>query len=124
MRARCSFLFFFLMIRRPPRSTLFPYTTLFRSDVRPDAEDRRAPIGLPPADPVPRAILVLDGQVQRDREEEARTGHVPVRREVYRRVRGRPSARSRGDQEFEIPRERRPDPGVPPLQFNGKSGWF
>src|SRR3712207_7929751 len=29
--------FFFLMIRRPPRSTLFPYTTLFRSD-----EDGRA----------------------------------------------------------------------------------
>src|SRR5258707_14927910 len=31
---RCSLLnvfFFFLMIRRPPRSTLFPYTTLFRS---------------------------------------------------------------------------------------------
>src|SRR2546421_2477201 len=28
-------LFFFLMIRRPPRSTLFPYTTLFRSLVRP-----------------------------------------------------------------------------------------
>src|SRR5258708_21984967 len=26
--------FFFLMIRRPPRSTLFPYTTLFRSDVQ------------------------------------------------------------------------------------------
>src|SRR3712207_8918091 len=34
-RATCSatrvVLFFFLMIRRPPRSTLFPYTTLFRS---------------------------------------------------------------------------------------------
>src|SRR2546422_6515899 len=30
--ARLNFLhFFFLMIRRPPRSTLFPYTTLFRS---------------------------------------------------------------------------------------------
>src|SRR2546430_12455566 len=29
--------FFFLMIRRPPRSTLFPYTTLFRS--RHDTED-------------------------------------------------------------------------------------
>src|SRR3712207_7278393 len=27
----CRVLFFFLMIRRPPRSTLFPYTTLFRS---------------------------------------------------------------------------------------------
>src|SRR3989442_8679530 len=26
--------FFFLMIRRPPRSTLFPYTTLFRSHLR------------------------------------------------------------------------------------------
>src|SRR5258707_14321256 len=29
----CSVLFFFLMIRRPPRSTLFPYTTLFRSKI-------------------------------------------------------------------------------------------
>src|SRR2546430_16931487 len=27
------YFFFFLMIRRPPRSTLFPYTTLFRSNV-------------------------------------------------------------------------------------------
>src|SRR2546421_13080427 len=27
----CDILLFFLMIRRPPRSTLFPYTTLFRS---------------------------------------------------------------------------------------------
>src|SRR3712207_7799739 len=29
------FCFFFLMIRRPPRSTLFPYTTLFRSVIIP-----------------------------------------------------------------------------------------
>src|SRR5476649_529190 len=28
------FIFFFLMIRRPPRSTLFPYTTLFRSPLK------------------------------------------------------------------------------------------
>src|SRR5256885_12026878 len=28
--------FFFLMIRRPPRSTLFPYTTLFRSGIEAD----------------------------------------------------------------------------------------
>src|SRR3989442_9333213 len=28
-----SIFFFFLMIRRPPRSTLFPYTTLFRSQI-------------------------------------------------------------------------------------------
>src|SRR5215475_6898274 len=34
------FLFFFLMIRRPPRSTLFPYTTLFRSRQRVGWTDR------------------------------------------------------------------------------------
>src|SRR5258707_1943185 len=31
LAADCYIFFFFLMIRRPPRSTLFPYTTLFRS---------------------------------------------------------------------------------------------
>src|SRR2546422_3368236 len=31
MRKSSLYSFFFLMIRRPPRSTLFPYTTLFRS---------------------------------------------------------------------------------------------
>src|ERR1017187_10910727 len=31
MGCRIALHFFFLMIRRPPRSTLFPYTTLFRS---------------------------------------------------------------------------------------------
>src|SRR5437588_12877793 len=35
-------LFFFLMIRRPPRSTLFPYTTLFRSRSSP-ADDGPRP---------------------------------------------------------------------------------
>src|SRR6266478_1202230 len=33
-KLKCSLLLFFLMIRRPPRSTLFPYTTLFRSRTR------------------------------------------------------------------------------------------
>src|SRR2546430_12099640 len=37
------FLFFFLMIRRPPRSTLFPYTTLFRSPTGERTLVRRAP---------------------------------------------------------------------------------
>src|SRR2546427_9532031 len=56
--------FFFLMIRRPPRSTLFPYTTLFRSPqalgARPDADGgslvprRRTPRGARGA-AVPRA---------------------------------------------------------------------
>src|SRR6185436_20430683 len=34
---RFDFSIFFLMIRRPPRSTLFPYTTLFRSQLCRDA---------------------------------------------------------------------------------------
>src|SRR3954466_8100473 len=46
MRARCRVsLFFFLMIRRPPRSTLFPYPTLFRSAVstQPSAVSHQRP---------------------------------------------------------------------------------
>src|SRR2546422_10955533 len=45
-------LFFFLMIRRPPRSTLFPYTTLFRSP--------RSPLPTNPTTPTrsqPRQVL-------------------------------------------------------------------
>src|SRR5688572_32695626 len=45
--------FFFLMIRRPPRSTLFPYTTLFRSGDAPTAKvlspaDEHARFHVPP----------------------------------------------------------------------------
>src|SRR5947209_9200085 len=39
--------FFFLIIRRPPRSTLFPYTTLFRSLVRLDDAVRRSQLQSP-----------------------------------------------------------------------------
>src|SRR2546426_2587244 len=42
-------LFFFLMIRRPPRSTLFPYTTLFRSR-------RTSPPALPRPCRMPRSV--------------------------------------------------------------------
>src|SRR5215204_7391432 len=47
---RCCFcllfcFFFFLMIRRPPRSTLFPYTTLFRSTGERDQRDPAGPPG-------------------------------------------------------------------------------
>src|SRR6266511_5242007 len=62
-----TLLFFFLRMRRPPRSTLFPYTTLFRS--APGALDPGAPPGPAwrpprPADAVralDRAGGVLDG---------------------------------------------------------------
>src|SRR5256885_9824221 len=39
----CVHFFFFLMIRRPPRSTLFPYTTLFRSPHAPAIRRRHQP---------------------------------------------------------------------------------
>src|SRR5260370_41759910 len=52
-RASSFVLFFFLMIRRPPRSTLFPYTTLFRS------VDRRDVARLPRSRRLPRARLHL-----------------------------------------------------------------
>src|SRR5256886_7361702 len=55
-RARCLF---FLMIRRPPRSTLFPYTTLFRSVLRAGthgaAGHLRAGVRQQPADRLPRS---------------------------------------------------------------------
>src|SRR5712664_1792503 len=53
-----SILFFFLMIRRPPRSTLFPYTTLFRSHT---ATDKR--VDLPAL-----AAHVRDGDCVRSAE--------------------------------------------------------
>src|SRR5687767_15253036 len=48
---------FFLMIRRPPRSTLFPYTTLFRSEARP----RRRPTADPADRDVTTSALPGDG---------------------------------------------------------------
>src|SRR5690349_23820673 len=46
--------FFFLMIRRPPRSTLFPYTTLFRSEIRKSGDSRVLPLVMDISDPSPR----------------------------------------------------------------------
>src|SRR5256884_6033768 len=56
IRALCR-VFFFLMIRRPPRSTLFPYTTLFRSAptrrATPGGSPHRAPAHGPRPPPRP-----------------------------------------------------------------------
>src|SRR5438445_8342609 len=61
----CFFLFF-LMIRRPPRSTLFPYTTLFRScrGSRPVRRDnaRAGPRVVSHDRGVERAVVRLDGR--------------------------------------------------------------
>src|SRR3712207_7309565 len=70
----CAFrFFFFLMIRRPPRSTLFPYTTLFRSELvgrdgddgqhgRADAEEQRV-------HPVEALVLGVEHGDDRDEQE-------------------------------------------------------
>src|SRR2546426_5014978 len=58
----CFLYFFFLMIRRPPRSTLFPYTTLFRSLVRQEHRHARAV----PA-PVEHLLRLVAGRIEVDR---------------------------------------------------------
>src|SRR2546422_7747695 len=78
-------IFFFLMIRRPPRSTLFPYTTLFRSaddhDVfarerparerggapRRDGRQIRAPVGVRPVGADPETSRLEPGRPQLQR---------------------------------------------------------
>src|ERR1019366_10830193 len=61
-----SVVFFFLMIRRPPRSTLFPYTTFFRSDephsAGPDP-DQRGQAFPGPGQPLPEVgrLVLLPG---------------------------------------------------------------
>src|SRR3712207_8739353 len=59
---------FFLMIRRPPRSTLFPYTTLFRSerDRGPGEPDEREPRPLDLAAPQAGAAAALQARRPRD----------------------------------------------------------
>src|SRR5436305_9844827 len=55
----CFFAFFFLMIRRPPRSTLFPYTTLFRSEA---VLDR---VGQEASKPLLSVVMSADGTTRR-----------------------------------------------------------
>src|SRR2546425_5691570 len=71
--------FFFLMIRRPPRSTLFPYTTLFRSAKAMDAY-RAALATLGPKDFYYEALLV---DVARTKE---RAGRKDEAVETYRQI--------------------------------------
>src|SRR5690242_4751766 len=70
--------FFFLMIRRPPRSTLFPYTTLFRSVREPGAQRERLPVHR------------LGPQSQLGREPRAREPRRDLAEEVELRVLHRP----------------------------------
>src|SRR2546425_13113826 len=74
------------MIRRPPRSTLFPYTTLFRSEIQPPQEHEahaRRPVGheQPRADDAERARELQRG-VSRLQPEHGRHDAVPLRPDV------------------------------------------
>src|SRR2546425_11647409 len=102
------FVFFFLMIRRPPRSTLFPYTTLFRSRAEDAARSDRLrglrPLGSPrqgagrererpprrlarePPDHLHRGLLHGRQDARRHR---ARDGGVPPGRDGGLQVQGR-----------------------------------
>src|SRR5258706_14831372 len=58
------FFFFFLMIRRPPRSTLFPYTTLFRETLGfPVTLSSKTPAFLPVLDRRLQRLLLVGGEV-------------------------------------------------------------
>src|SRR5690348_17537767 len=83
------FVFFFLMIRRPPRSTLFPYTTLFRSRIQ-GAVRRGDPLGVRHA--VRGLLLPRRGLAQRPGDE-PRPGLLQARRERAVRVLDRKSTR-------------------------------
>src|SRR2546422_8633997 len=83
-------LFFFLMIRRPPRSTLFPYTTLFRSPPPPEHRDPIEPwqaeieddgvVGLGVPEEVP--LLAVAGAIDRVPGARQRLRQLPAERRV------------------------------------------
>src|SRR5256885_11112929 len=75
------------MIRRPPRSTLFPYTTLFRSGEARQAEGERAVVLLR------RVAVDRDGDRRRGRPRRDRRAPVRLRVVVGRRRRDRKSTR-------------------------------
>src|SRR5690349_23471108 len=79
------------MIRRPPRSTLFPYTTLFRSPERDPGHTRRRRDAAPLAHRVRRARdrrAVADGGGPRDsrRRSEEHTSELQSRRDLVCRL--------------------------------------
>src|SRR6266849_6918228 len=98
MIVHLSFFFlFFLMIRRPPRSTLFPYTTLFRSNVAAD----------PPPAPHRRCVAqdLSPRHARFDREYRCAPAIVPARAGALQRspADGRWGSRGRVRSDFRSP---------------------
>src|SRR5256885_7490540 len=104
------YVFFFLMIRRPPRSTLFPYTTLFRSHhqvLRPLGDLR---------------IQVVHEHAQRRLGEPAAAAEVRATRGAQRRAGGGlghgVTSAGGGGQASPLAARRRPPLAVPPPRFS------
>src|SRR2546427_401622 len=100
--APVSLCFFFLMIRRPPRSTLFPYTTLFRSRARQvQASGAGRRLGTDPAIGVPRdlrRVLRPRGEDRRRRRSEEHTSELQSQSNlVCRLLLEKKNSRDRGE---------------------------
>src|SRR5205085_11061351 len=73
------------MIRRPPKSTLFPYTTLFRSPVATDRDVEKNEEGMV-VHPPPRQVARCDGLVQGAVDEPLDRVRLPFDRKHVKRV--------------------------------------
>src|SRR5438552_17105555 len=71
--------FFFLMIRRPPRSTLFPYTTLFRSIGTIDDAARCREVRVPEPEPTRLAVHLRDERSEEHTSELQSPDHLVCR---------------------------------------------
>src|SRR2546427_6082033 len=76
--------FFFLMIRRPPRSTLFPYTTLFRSALRSIGwEGRYLVVGFPAGIPKLPLNLTLQKSCEDRKSTRLNSSHSQISYAVF-----------------------------------------
>src|SRR5204863_8849814 len=76
--------FFFLIIRRPPRSTLFPYTTLFRSAfVAGDREPPEEGVAGDPEEEQVERVFAVDGEDDHGRDDEQSDEELDVRSEEH-----------------------------------------
>src|SRR5258707_11338416 len=89
-----SFFFFFLMIRRPPRSTPFPYTTLFRS-IRMSLSPLAGKLATP-------SMLVDVSKLVAAYHYEQPTAEIPTQRETFCTFVHRGSSFSRSFNEWHI----------------------
>src|SRR5579872_4084429 len=107
------FLFFFLMIRRPPRSTLFPYTTLFRSEFSCRTRARAA------------QWLARSGRRRRDRKStRLNSSHVRISYAVFCLKKKKKKPLAHDSLNTHISRVCRPSRKRGPQKNNGESGGY